>query len=108
MYPSLRPLLFRLDPERAHALTLSALRFTGKLAPLRWLFTQQYRTPSKPVEAFGLKFKNPVGIAAGYDKDGIAIRGLGSLGFGHIEIGTVTPLPQLGNPKPRLFRLVAD
>jgi len=60
------------------------------------------------VEAFGLKFRNPVGLAAGYDKDGIATRGLAALGFGHIEIGTVTPRPQPGNPKPRVFRLVQD
>jgi dihydroorotate dehydrogenase len=60
------------------------------------------------VEVFGLKFKNPVGLAAGYDKDGFAIRGLAALGFGHIEIGTVTPRPQPGNPRPRVFRLVED
>ncbi len=108
MYQFLRPYLFRLDPERAHALTLSALRMTGKFAPLRWLFTQLFRVPSNPVEAFGLKFKNPVGLAAGYDKDGIAIHGLDTLGFGHIEIGTVTPLPQDGNPRPRVFRLLED
>ncbi|CAG0985671.1 partial dihydroorotate dehydrogenase, partial [Anaerolineales bacterium] len=63
---------------------------------------------SKPVDAFGLTFKNPIGIAAGYDKDGIAIRGLSALGFGHVEIGTVTSLPQPGNPSPRIFRLVED
>ena len=67
-----------------------------------------YAAPDKPVEAFGLKFKNPVGLAAGYDKDGVAIRGLAALGFGHIEIGTVTPRPQAGNPRPRIFRLVED
>jgi dihydroorotate dehydrogenase len=67
-----------------------------------------FRAPSKPVEAFGLKFKNPVGIAAGYDKDGLAIRGLAALGFGHVEIGTVTSRPQPGNPSPRIFRLVED
>ena len=60
------------------------------------------------MQAFGLHFPNPVGLAAGYDKDGLAWRGLAALGFGHIEIGTVTPLPQPGNPKPRLFRLVED
>jgi dihydroorotate dehydrogenase len=67
-----------------------------------------YSAPSKPVTAFGLTFKNPIGLAAGYDKDGIAIRGLAALGFGHVEIGTVTPLAQEGNPRPRLFRLVED
>ena len=67
-----------------------------------------YHTPSKPVHAFGLDFKNPIGLAAGYDKDAVAIRGLAALGFGHIEVGTVTPLPQTGNPKPRIFRLIED
>ncbi len=60
------------------------------------------------MEVFGLKFKNPIGLAAGYDKDGIAMRGLETLGFGHLEIGTVTPRPQPGNPRPRVFRLVED
>ena len=108
MYPLLRSFLFRLEPERAHALTLRALRITGKFAPLRWLVAQQFKTLDKPVEAFGLTFKNPVGLAAGYDKDGIAIRGLSALGFGHVEIGTVTPKPQAGNPSPRVFRLLED
>ena len=108
MYPLLRSFLFRLEPERAHALTLHALRITGKFAPLRWLVAQQFKAPLKPVEAFGLTFKNPVGLAAGYDKDGIAIRGLSALGFGHVEIGTVTPKPQAGNPSPRVFRLLED
>ena len=108
MYNLFSPLLFRLDPERAHALTLTALRITGKYALLHWLVAQQFKAPSKPVEAFGLKFKNPVGLAAGYDKDGIAIRGLSALGFGHVEIGTVTPKPQAGNPSPRVFRLLED
>jgi dihydroorotate dehydrogenase len=108
MYKLIRPLLFHLEPERAHALTLKALHITGKFAVLRWLVAQQFTVPSKPVEVFGLKFRNPVGLAAGYDKDGIAIRGLSALGFGHIEIGTVTPRPQSGNPSPRVFRLVED
>jgi dihydroorotate dehydrogenase len=67
-----------------------------------------FNAPTKPVEAFGLTFKNPVGLAAGYDKDGIAIKGLSALGFGHVEIGTVTPKPQPGNPSPRIFRLLED
>lgn len=108
MYNFFRSILFRLEPERAHALTLHALRITGKYAPLRWLVAQQFKAPSKPVEVFGLKFKNPVGLAAGYDKDGIAIRGLSALGFGHVEVGTVTPKPQPGNPSPRVFRLLED
>ncbi len=108
MYSSIRPLLFRLEPERAHALTLHALRIAGNLAPLRWIIEQTFKSPSKPVTAFGLTFRNPVGLAAGYDKDGVAIRGLAALGFGHIEIGTVTPKPQPGNPSPRVFRLLDD
>jgi dihydroorotate dehydrogenase len=108
IYPKIRPYLFRLDPERAHELTLSLLRNTQKVPPVLWLLKLIYSSPAKPVEAFGLTFKNPVGLAAGYDKDGIAIRGLAALGFGHVEIGTVTPRPQPGNPSPRVFRLVED
>jgi dihydroorotate dehydrogenase len=67
-----------------------------------------FHTPQKPVQAFGLTFPNPVGLAAGYDKDGLGWRGLACLGFGHIEVGTVTPKPQPGNPRPRLFRLVEE
>ncbi len=108
MNPGFRSLLFRMDPERAHALTLSALRILGGITPARWIAGAVYHAPSKPVSVFGLKFKNPVGLAAGYDKDAIAVRGLATLGSGHIEIGTVTPLAQPGNPPPRLFRLVED
>ncbi len=107
MYNSLRPYLFRLEPEQAHALTLNVLRLAGA-SPFQWALKQLFKAPEHPVEAFGLKFKNPVGLAAGYDKDGLALYGLDALGFGHIEIGTVTPLPQAGNPKPRIFRLVED
>ena len=108
MYPLLRPLLFRLDPETAHAVTLQALRFAGNFPPSNWFLTQLFKAPSKPVQAFGLTFKNPVGIAAGYDKDALAINGLSALGFGHVEVGTVTPRPQPGNPRPRVFRLLED
>jgi dihydroorotate dehydrogenase len=107
MYSFFRPLLFKLDPETAHHLTLQLIRL-GAYQPLNFLLRAMYTTPGKPVEAFGLHFPNPVGLAAGYDKDGLAWRGLATLGFGHIEIGTVTPLPQPGNPKPRVFRLVED
>ena len=104
----LRPLLFRLDPERAHHLTLNALRVVAVLPfGLRWLGSifAEVTDSRLEVEAFGLKFKNRVGLAAGYDKNGVAVRGLGALGFGHIEIGTVTRIPQLGNPKPRVHRV---
>lgn len=108
MYPLIRPYLFRLDPEIAHERTLKALSFAGNFAISRWAMQLLFAAPSKPVDAFGLRFKNPIGIAAGYDKDGIAVRGLSALGFGHVEIGTVTSLPQPGNPPPRVFRLVED
>jgi dihydroorotate dehydrogenase len=108
MYPLFRSLLFRLNPELAHQLTLQAIRFAGNFPPSRWFLTQLYKTPSRPVQAFGLTFKNPIGLAAGYDKDAIAIRGLSTLGFGHVEVGTVTPKPQPGNPRPRVFRLPED
>ena len=104
-YPWVRSLLFRLDPEHAHALTLNLLRLSGSLPPVAAVLQAIFRAPSVPVEVYGLKFSNPVGLAAGYDKDGLGWRGLACLGFGHIEIGTVTPRPQPGNPKPRLFRI---
>ncbi|MEW5869641.1 MAG: quinone-dependent dihydroorotate dehydrogenase [Chloroflexota bacterium] len=107
MYTHLRPWLFRLDPERAHALTLSLVRMAGAVPgmchALRTLLVGEARR--SPVEAFGLVFPNPVGLAAGYDKDGLGWLGLSALGFGHIEVGTVTLRPQAGNPRPRLFRL---
>lgn len=108
MYPFFRSLLFRLDPELAHQLTLRTLRVAGNFPPSRWLLSQLFKAPSQPVRAFGLTFRNPVGLAAGYDKDAVAIRGLSSLGFGHVEVGTVTPKPQPGNPRPRVFRLPQD
>ena len=105
MYPVVRGLLFRLEPERAHGLTLSLLRLVGRLPPLAAAVRLWFAVEDKPVWAFGLAFKNPVGLAAGYDKDGRAWRGLACLGFSHIEVGTVTPRPQRGNPRPRLARL---
>ncbi|MBN2387876.1 MAG: quinone-dependent dihydroorotate dehydrogenase [Anaerolineales bacterium] len=108
MYPLFRSLLFKFDPETAHSLTLNLVRLAGILPPSRWLLEALFATPEEPVEAFGLKFRNPVGLAAGYDKDAVAVRGLAALGFGHLELGTVTPRPQPGNPKPRVFRLVED
>ncbi len=105
IYPLFRALLFRLDPERAHQLTLSAVRLAGDIRPVGTLLRIIYQVPARPVQAFGLRFSNPIGLAAGYDKDGLGWRGLASLGFGHIEVGTVTPKPQPGNPQPRLFRL---
>ena len=107
MYKFFRSLLFRLEPETAHQLTLQLIRIGG-FEPFHSILRTFYLAPPKPVRAFGLTFKNPVGLAAGYDKDAIAVRGLSTLGFGHLEVGTVTPKPQPGNPRPRLFRLVED
>jgi dihydroorotate dehydrogenase len=102
IYPLLRPLLFSLDPETAHDVTLKLLKVSA-VSGLSELFCP--KIDSKPVSVMGLDFKNPVGLAAGLDKNGDYIDALGALGFGFIEIGTVTPRPQPGNPKPRLFRL---
>lgn len=110
LYDLLRPLIFRMTPETAHHVTLALLRAGGAVAPARWLLREAFRpaVAGNPVRAFGLTFPNPVGLAAGYDKDGLGWRGLATLGFGHIEVGTVTPRPQAGNPGPRVFRLVDD
>jgi dihydroorotate dehydrogenase len=105
MYPYFRKLFFRLKPEQAHALSLQLIRWAGMTYLGRSLLHLLFRPPLRPVQVFGLKFKNPIGLAAGYDKDGLGWRGLACLGFGHIEIGTITPEPQAGNPLPRLFRL---
>jgi dihydroorotate dehydrogenase len=105
MYRIFRPLLFQLDPEQAHQFTLQLVRLVGMLPPLQRVVRRMYRVDEKPVQVFGLRFQNPVGLAAGYDKDGMGWRGLACLGFGHIEIGTVTPQAQPGNERPRLFRL---
>lgn len=102
LYPLLRPLLFRLDPETAHNLTLSALARLERLSLLRLIAP---KVPPLPVRVMGLEFPNPVGLAAGLDKNGEAIDAWASLGFGFIEVGAVTPRPQPGNPKPRVFRL---
>ena len=103
-YGLARPFLFGLDPEQAHELTLHSLaRLQNTPAQHLW---QQARVQD-PVVLAGLKFPNRVGLAAGLDKNGRCIDGLGAMGFGHIEVGTVTPLAQPGNPKPRMFRLPA-
>lgn len=102
LYPLLRPALFSLEPETAHEVTLKLLK-TAHMTGLSKLVYPAL--PDRPVNIMGLKFKNPVGLAAGLDKNGDYIDALAALGFGFIEIGTVTPRPQPGNPKPRLFRL---
>ncbi len=100
----IRPMLFRLDAERAHELGIKALE-TGLAAPF---YSDNDNFNFGPLERFGLKFTNPLGVAAGFDKNGIVVRQLASLGFGFVEVGTVTFQPQLGNEKPRMFRLPQD
>ena len=105
----LRPILFRLSPETAHELALSCLSFFLGAAPIRKVVAARQRGwPLGPIERFGLEFANPIGLAAGFDKNGTAAEGLSALGFGFIEVGTVTSEPQGGNEKPRLFRLPSD
>ena len=99
MYSLARPFIFLLDPEAAHDLTIWGLHHFGGFIP------SHCSARGNPVEVMGLSFPNRIGLAAGLDKDGAAIDAFAGFGFGHIEIGTVTPRPQPGNPKPRLFRL---
>jgi dihydroorotate dehydrogenase len=104
MYPALRSALFQLDAEVAHHLSLSSLRLAEKTGLLN--LAGGGDDFANPIEVMGLKFPNRVGLAAGLDKEGNTIDALGRLGFGFVEIGTITPRPQSGNPKPRLFRLI--
>ena len=106
-YRAVRPLLFTLDPERVHHSVLGLLesRIGQRLGPL---VSGASSRDSAAVELFGLRFRNRVGLGAGFDKDGLAIAGWAALGFGFVELGTVTPRPQEGNPRPRLYRLPAD
>ena len=101
-YALVRPLLFRLDPEMAHALTLRSVRLLHE-SGLALLYA--HARVHDPVHLLGMRFPNRVGLAAGLDKNGEAIDALASLGFGFVEVGTVTPQPQPGNPKPRMFRI---
>ncbi len=107
MYKSLiRPVLFKFDPEAVHHFTFSMLKNFGFLA--RIFFPKPIADKRLEREVFGLKFKNPVGLAAGFDKNAVLFNELADLGFGFVEIGTVTPKAQAGNPKKRLFRLIED
>lgn len=110
MYKTFRPLIYLLTPEQAHHSTITMLQLAGWFPPATALVRAMYRAKTKgpAVDCMGLRFPNPVGMAAGYDKDGLGWRGLAALGFGHIEVGTITPKAQPGNPKPRVFRLVED
>jgi dihydroorotate dehydrogenase len=105
LYRGLRPALFCIDAERAHRLVLARLDVAHRLGLTRLL---RPALEDDPVDAMGLRFPNPVGLAAGLDKDAAHADALGALGFGFVELGTVTPRPQPGNPRPRLFRLVAS
>lgn len=106
----LKPILFAIDPEKAHYLTFSAVRYLHKIPGVVAIIKSLYEVNDSHLEreVFGLKFKNPVGLAAGFDKDAKLYQELSSFGFGFIEIGTLTPQPQDGNPKKRLFRLKKD
>lgn len=109
MYPLLfRTVLSRLDPEFAHHAGMAVIRVLG-VRPFSWVAQAATRPAvDQEVHALGLAFPSPFGVAAGFDKNAIGVRGLSALGFGHVEVGTVTAIPQDGNPKPRLFRLVPD
>ncbi|RYZ54017.1 MAG: quinone-dependent dihydroorotate dehydrogenase [Sphingobacteriales bacterium] len=110
MYQLVRKLLFGMDPEAVHYMVMDKLRQAYSFKLSRSFLKSQYtlKDPGLETELWGLRFPNPVGLAAGFDKDGKYTDALACLGFGFIEIGTVTPRPQPGNPKPRLFRLPAD
>ncbi|MCI7141050.1 quinone-dependent dihydroorotate dehydrogenase [Alistipes sp.] len=106
----IEPLLFSLPIERAHRVVLLLLRGIGLIPGGRWLLRRCYtvRHPALEREVFGIRFANPIGLAAGFDRNGEALPEFGALGFGFVEIGTVTPRPQEGNPRPRVFRLTKD
>jgi dihydroorotate dehydrogenase len=105
LYPLFRPVLFRMDPETAHHVSMAALRMSETCGLLGLISPEDELVA--PVEVMGLRFPNRIGLAAGLDKEGNTIDALGRLGFGCVEIGTITPRPQPGNPKPRLFRLIS-
>ncbi len=108
IYKSLFGLMQKFDPELAHWLGLAAIRILGLVFGRPFVGEKSATQQTACTEAMGLSFSSPIGLAAGFDKNGKAVKGLGALGFGFVEIGTVTPLPQVGNSKPRLFRLPGD
>ncbi|AXL12516.1 quinone-dependent dihydroorotate dehydrogenase [Microbacterium foliorum] len=109
MYPLLfRAVLSRFDPEFAHHAGMAVIRVLGAAPFARAARAYTRPDPRLRVDALGLSFASPFGIAAGFDKNAVGVRGLAALGFGHVEVGTVTAIPQEGNPRPRLFRLIAD
>ena len=106
----IKPILFLVDPEKVHSIVFSLIRWIHKIPGLSFLIKALYQVqhPKLERELFGIKFKNPVGLAAGFDKDAKLYHELSNFGFGFVEIGTLTPKPQSGNPKKRLFRLPED
>jgi dihydroorotate dehydrogenase len=110
MYQLFKPILFQFDPEKIHHAVTSGLRLANKVWGVPELLKREFVINDQRLErtVFGLKFKNPVGLAAGFDKNAELVDELAALGFGFIEVGTVTPLPQPGNEKPRMFRLLED
>ncbi len=104
----IRPFLFQFSAETAHTITFNALEFLGKIPGVLSLLKLLYSKKEKPTQLLGIQFPNKVGLAAGFDKNAKLLSVWEALGFGYVEIGTVTPLPQSGNPLPRLFRLKAD
>ena len=106
----LKPFIFALPPEKAHGLTLFLLKAALRIPVARYLFKTYFsvRDPRLKRKVMGLDFSNPVGLAAGFDKDGTVFQEMATLGFGFVELGTITPQPQPGNPHPRMFRLPAD
>jgi dihydroorotate dehydrogenase len=108
MYSFIRFILFLFTPEKAHKISVTLIKIILRIPLLRLLLAKEVVHEKLAVNLFGLTFKNPVGLAAGFDKDARFFNEMGALGFGFVEIGTVTPMPQEGNPKPRLFRLKSD
>ena len=110
MYAWIKPLIFRIQPETAHELTMKMLQIACRIPGLAWLMKRWFSVHSDRLvtEVAGLKFPNPVGLAAGFDKDARWLDEMATLGFGFVEIGTITPIAQPGNPQPRLFRLPSD
>lgn len=108
MYSFIRFFLFLFSPEKAHRISVALIKIILRIPLLRLFLAKEVVNEKLAVNLFGLTFKNPVGLAAGFDKDARFFNEMGALGFGFVEIGTVTPLPQEGNPKPRLFRLKSD
>jgi dihydroorotate dehydrogenase len=110
LHSLIKLLLFRLDAERAHGLAAGSLRFAARMPVAPWLLRSlfTYEDPILAIRCAGLAFDNPVGLAAGFDKRATLVGPMALLGFGHVEVGTVTPRPQSGNPRPRLFRLPED